>query len=111
MIDELVDPRRTEPAFVAGERPMLESWLDYHRTTLLLKCEGLSRDKLAARPVPTCTLSLHALVRHMAEVERGWFTRVLLRAPDTPYLFTGSSSTTRACATATSARCAGSTST
>jgi uncharacterized damage-inducible protein DinB len=87
MIDELVDPRRTEPVFIADERPMLESWLEYHRTTLLLKCEGVSRDKLAARPVPTSTLSLHALVRHMAEVERGWFTRVLLRAPDTPYLF------------------------
>lgn len=41
---------------------------------------------LAARPVPTSTLPLHGLVRHLAEVERSWFTRVLLRAPDTPHL-------------------------
>lgn len=37
---------------------------------------------------------LHAvparLVRHLAEVERSWFTRVLLRAPDTPHLYSGS---------------------
>ena len=25
------------------------------------------------RPVPTSNLSLHGLVRHMGEVERGWF--------------------------------------
>jgi uncharacterized damage-inducible protein DinB len=85
--EELVDPRRVEPAYVAGERAMLEAWLEFHRTTLLLKCEGLSDGALRARPVPTSGLSLHGLVRHMADVERGWFTRVLLRAPDTPPLF------------------------
>jgi uncharacterized damage-inducible protein DinB len=85
--EELVDPRRVEPAFVAGERPMLEAWLEFHRATLLLKCEGLSFSDLRARPVPTSSLSLHGLVRHMGDVERGWFTRVLLRAPDTPPLF------------------------
>ena len=87
MGEELVDPRRVEPAFVAGERAMLEAWLEFHRATLLLKCEGLGAADLRARPVPTSSLSLHGLVRHLAEVERGWFTRVLLRAPDTPPLF------------------------
>jgi len=85
--EEIVDPRRVEPAFVAGERAMLEAWLEFHRTTLLLKCEGLGVSDLRARPVPTSSLSLHGLVRHMGHVERGWFTRVLLRAPDTPPLF------------------------
>jgi len=85
--EELVDPRRVEPAFVAGERAMLEAWLEFHRTTLLLKCEGLDATELRARPVPTSSLSLHGLVRHLAEVERGWFTRVLLRTPDTAPLF------------------------
>jgi uncharacterized damage-inducible protein DinB len=73
MVDELVDPRRTEPAYLLGEREMLEKWLEFHRATLLLKCEGLDDAARKARPVPTSKLSLHGLVRHMAEVERGWF--------------------------------------
>ena len=77
MVDELVDARRTEPAFVLPEREMLEGWLEFHRTTLLIKCEGLRDDDRKARPVPTSLLSLHGLVRHMAEVERNWFQRVL----------------------------------
>ena len=66
---------------------MLEAWLEFHRATLQLKCQGLDAERLAARPVPTSALSLHGLVRHLADVERGWFTRTLLRAPDTPPLF------------------------
>jgi uncharacterized damage-inducible protein DinB len=87
MVDELVDERRTEPPYVLDERQMLEQWLEFHRATLLLKCEGLEDAARKARPVPTSKLSLHGLVRHMAEVERGWFTRVLTRAPDTPYIW------------------------
>jgi uncharacterized damage-inducible protein DinB len=56
---------------------MLESWLEWHRITLLLKCEGLDDAGRKARPVATSLLSLHGLVRHMAEVERNWFQRVL----------------------------------
>src|SRR5438128_8547410 len=84
MVEELSDPRRVEPPFVSDERAMLEAWLEYHRTTLLLKCEGLDDAGRKARPVPTSKLSLHGLVRHMAEVERNWFHRVLLREPKTP---------------------------
>ena len=82
MVEELVDPRRTEPSFTLDERKMLESWLEYHRVTLLIKCEGLDADVRKTRPVPTSKLSLHGLVRHMAEVERGWFRRVLLDQAD-----------------------------
>ena len=84
MVQELSDPRRTDPPFVADERPMLEAWLEFHRITLLLKCEGLGDEGRKARPVETSRLSLHGLVRHMAEVERNWFRRVLLREADTP---------------------------
>ena len=84
MVDELNDPRRTEPNFLLGERAMLEEWLEFHRITLLIKCEGLDDESRKRRPVATSKLSLHGLVRHMAEVERNWFERVLLRAPDTP---------------------------
>jgi len=87
VVDDIVDPRRTEPAFVLGERAMLEAWLEFHRATLLLKCEGLDDFRRKSRPIPSSKLSLHGLVRHMAEVERGWFTRTLLSRPDTPTLF------------------------
>ena len=56
---------------------MLTAWLDWHRATLALKCEGLSPDQLRARLVPPSELSLLGLVRHMADVERGWFRRTL----------------------------------
>jgi uncharacterized damage-inducible protein DinB len=78
VVDELEDPRRTEPSFVLPEREMLEGWLEFHRTTLFLKCEGLDDAGRKSRPIPTSKLSLHGLVRHMAEVERNWFRRVLL---------------------------------
>jgi uncharacterized damage-inducible protein DinB len=87
MVADLTDSRRSEPAYVLPDRAMLEAWLDFHRVTLLLKCEGLDDASRKARPVPTSMLSLHGLVRHMAEVERNWFTRVLLTAPDTPFIW------------------------
>src|ERR1700709_122906 len=87
MVDMLDDPRRTEPAYDLGERAMLEGWLEFHRTTPRLKCEGLDQDQLKLRPVDTSRLSLHGLVRHMAEVERNWFRRVLLRDPGAPSIW------------------------
>ena len=87
MVDDLEDPRREEPPFVLGERQMLEGWLEFHRATLLLKCEGMSDEARKSRPVATSLLSLHGLVRHMAEVERSWFRRVLLRQPDLPSIW------------------------
>ena len=87
MVEELDDPRRHEPAFLLSEREMLEHWLEFHRTTLLLKAEGLDDDARKRRPVPTSLLSLHGLVRHMAEVERNWFRRVLLTEPDAPTIW------------------------
>jgi uncharacterized damage-inducible protein DinB len=84
MVEELRDARRTEPNFLLGERAMLEQWLEFHRITMLIKCEGLDDEQRKRRPVATSNLSLHGLIRHIAEVERNWFQRVLLRAPDTP---------------------------
>jgi hypothetical protein len=61
---------------VAGERESLEGWLDFHRATLLFKCQGLTGDQLTGRGVAPSSLSLLGLVRHMAEVERWWFRRL-----------------------------------
>ena len=68
---------RVEPSFLLPEREMLESWLEYHRATLLWKCDGLDDAQLKVRSVEPSSMSLLGLVRHMAEVERNWFRRVL----------------------------------
>jgi uncharacterized damage-inducible protein DinB len=56
---------------------MLEAWLESRRVTLTARCEGLTDQQRKARPVTTSKLSLHGLIRHMAEVERYWFRAVL----------------------------------
>jgi len=66
---------------------MLEGWLDYHRALLLATCAGLDDEQRKRRPVATSLMSLHGLVRHLADVERNWFRRVLRRQPGTPALF------------------------
>ena len=68
---------RTEPPLTGGERETLRACLDWHRATLALKCDGLSDDDLRRQSMPPSTLSLLGLVRHMAEVERAWFRRVI----------------------------------
>ncbi|MFC9682006.1 DinB family protein [Streptomyces sp. NPDC056948] len=78
---------RTEPATDAAERAMLEGWLDYHRQTLAWKCEGLSDEQLRTASVEPSELSLMGLVRHMAEVERGWFRKVLTNEDAPPIYF------------------------
>jgi hypothetical protein len=88
MVQDMQDARRNEPPMDGlAEREMLEAWLEFHRTTLLLKVEGVDDAARKARPVTTSLLSLHALIRHMGEVERSWFRRVLQREPDAPYLW------------------------
>jgi len=63
---------------------MLTAWLDWHRETLALKCAGLTDAQLRERSAPPSTLSLLGLVRHMADVERAWFRRVLAREDAPP---------------------------
>ncbi|MBV1853111.1 DinB family protein [Catellatospora tritici] len=68
---------RIGPKATADEREMLRAFLDYHRATLAWKCDGLDDEQLRLRSMPPSTLSLLGLVRHMAEVERAWFRRVI----------------------------------
>ena len=71
------DDDRTDPPLAAPEREMLIGWLDFHRATLQIKCKGLAAEQLCERSVPPSSMSLIGLVRHMAEVERNWFQRVM----------------------------------
>src|SRR5215469_12006442 len=67
------EPDRPEtPQTPPDERISLETWLDYHRATLLKKCAGLTPEQLATRSCLPSSLSLLGLVRHMTDVE-SWF--------------------------------------
>jgi Protein of unknown function (DUF664) len=50
---------RPMPPLNADERTTLESWLDFHRATLALKCAGLDDEQAAVASAPpspfTCT--------------------------------------------------------
>jgi uncharacterized damage-inducible protein DinB len=81
--------QRARPPYLAGERTRLDSWLDFHRATLLGKCTGLTGQQLVTRPVASSELSLLGLVRHMAANERIWF-RIRFAAQDVPDLYQSS---------------------
>ncbi|OKI69146.1 DinB family protein [Streptomyces sp. MJM1172] len=77
---------RIGPPLAGGERETLRAYLDFHRATLAMKCEGLGDEELRRRSSPPSTLSLMGLVRHMAEVERQWFRRTVGGA-DVPHVW------------------------
>lgn len=54
---------------------MLEEFLDYFRTVMVRKVEGVDRAGLRMSPVESGT-SLGGLVKHLAYVERWWFQAV-----------------------------------
>jgi hypothetical protein len=78
---------RPEPPLTGDERQMLRVFLDFHRATLAMKCDGLTDDQLRERSMPPSTLTLLGLVRHMAEVERTWFRRTIA-GEDIPLVWT-----------------------
>lgn len=80
-VDPQNDPRSDTPS-QADERTTLVAFLRWQRETLELKCADLSADDLARRALDFSSLSLLGLVRHMADVERGWF-RIKLAGEDT----------------------------
>jgi uncharacterized damage-inducible protein DinB len=73
-LDAASDPREGGPR-LGDERATLTEFLRGQRLTLEVKCGGLNAEQLARRAVEPSTMSLLGLVRHMAEVERGWFRR------------------------------------
>ncbi|MFF1305510.1 DinB family protein [Streptomyces sp. NPDC058307] len=68
---------RPIPLLTGAERPMLESWLDFHRATLELKCAGLDDAQVRLASAEPSALTLLGLVQHLAEVERNWCRRVV----------------------------------
>ena len=80
------DPRFAAGAELEGERATLLDYLRNYRLTMEMKCADLDAAQLARRSVPPSTMSLLGLVRHMADVERHWFRRVMAQA-DAPFLY------------------------
>jgi uncharacterized damage-inducible protein DinB len=79
-------PTYTELPRTADERTTLLAFLEWQRATLLRKCEGLGAEQLRQRSAPPSNLSLLGLVRHLTDVERGWFRRTLAQE-DAPQLY------------------------
>jgi hypothetical protein len=77
------DPR-VDGGFDNNERAMLVGFLGDRRLTFHLKCADLDAEGMAQRSVPPSDMSLLGLLRHLADVERGWFRREIagLDAPD-----------------------------
>ncbi|MGA8207078.1 MAG: DinB family protein [Candidatus Dormiibacterota bacterium] len=69
--------QQPDPALNGDEKTTLSGFLEDQRKVLAWKCQGLSDTQLKEASVPPSNLSLLGLVRHMAEVERGWFRRRL----------------------------------
>jgi hypothetical protein len=80
------DPRENGPR-LGDERATLAESLRRLRLTLELKCSDLDADAMARRSVEPSTMSLLGLVRHLAEMERATFRR-LMAGQDAPRLFT-----------------------
>jgi hypothetical protein len=84
-IDLKDDPRETGPT-LGDERTTLVEALRCARLTLEMKCSGLDAEAMARRSVEPSTMSLLGLVRHLAEIERGTF-RKMMAGQDVPRLF------------------------
>src|SRR5262249_59082089 len=85
-MDMALDPRFATGTAPEGERATLLHYLQRYRLTMEMKCADLDAAQLASRPVPPSTMSLLGLIRHMADVERHWFRRVMAQS-DAPPLY------------------------
>ena len=60
------------PLSIGTERELLEQHLEFCRQTIVYKVTGISKDNGAKRLGPTST-SVLGILRHLTEVEYGWF--------------------------------------
>ncbi|MEU3308711.1 DinB family protein [Nocardiopsis sp. NPDC055551] len=80
-------PKRVDPPMAADERTMLSSWLEWHRSTVHLKCAGLDPALSSAAPIPSSPMTtIGGIVSHLRWMEAFWFEVVMLDQPDVaPY--------------------------
>ncbi|WP_148614295.1 DinB family protein [Nocardioides rubriscoriae] len=63
---------RDNPPYASDEVTTLRAYLDYHRDTLRWKTSGLTQQQMA-QTLPSSTLHLAGLLKHLALVEDWWF--------------------------------------
>jgi len=63
------------PPYSGTERELLETHLEHNRLAVRHKVEGLSLD-LAKKRLGNSPTSVAGLVKHLTEVEGGWFCRI-----------------------------------
>ena len=68
----------------ADERTTLREMLDYFRVVMIRKAEGLTTAQATEQSTPS-GLTLFTLIRHLTDVERGWFRD--FADPDAPFLY------------------------
>jgi uncharacterized damage-inducible protein DinB len=73
---DLDEHGRPEPPAAADEVATLQGFLDYQRATLAWKCSGLDAVGLRATTAASA-MTLGGILKHMALVEFGWFSRNL----------------------------------
>ncbi len=81
-------PVPIDPQPSGDERTTLTEFLDYYRSVLLRKIDGVSDDDARRPTVEPSDLNLLGLLRHLADVERSWFRWVFTGAEAAP-LFAG----------------------
>ncbi|UYM06367.1 mycothiol transferase [Solicola gregarius] len=75
-VDPEEDPRESEGE-LRGERAILVDYLRSYRLTFRMKCDDLDAAQMSKRPFGPSELSLLGLLRHLTDIERHWFRRVL----------------------------------
>ena len=73
-----------EPHHLSVELSTLSEFLDHYRSVLIAKATGISDEQARSHAVEPSNLSILGLLRHMAEVERHWFRRMLLNESELP---------------------------
>ncbi len=77
---------RVDPPFAGTERDQLNGFLDYLRSTIVYKCQGLSDEQATRSTLPSPLLTAAGIVKHLRWVEAYWFETVLVGKPDrAPY--------------------------
>lgn len=80
------DVDRDDFSLQLPERDALQAFVTWQRQTLLWKLAGLTGEQLVTRPIPSTSLTLLGIARHMAQVERHWW-RHRVAGEDVPSLY------------------------
>ncbi|HWJ60493.1 MAG TPA: DUF664 domain-containing protein [Acidimicrobiales bacterium] len=76
--------RRFPTPKTAGERELLEGMLEWYRTGVLAKVDGIAQHLAVATPLASST-SIAGLVKHLALVEDSWFAEDLAGEAPLPW--------------------------